>query len=145
MARKRGRITVQNQPTGAERFMMRGMGLIHAVVGLVFVVIALTEIMPTFGLFGLPFLLGGGFFAVNGIRMLVSKNDIAHRVGYDVETDLDRSIAGLMEEVPDTTGEPVLPTADIEQRLATLQDLRDRQIITAEEYEEKRKDILKEL
>lgn len=146
MARKRGRITVQKQPTGAERFMMRGMGLIHAVVGLVFVVIALTEIMPIFGLFGLPFLLVGGFFAINGIRVLVSKNDIAHRVGYDVETDLDRSIAGLMEEVPDTTGEPVPPpTADIEQRLATLQDLRDRRIITAEEYEEKRKDILKEL
>lgn len=34
--RRRGRITVQNQPTGAERVMMRGMGVIHAVMGFVF-------------------------------------------------------------------------------------------------------------
>ena len=83
---RRGRITVQSQPTGAARGMTRLMGVIHAVFGFVFVVISLTEIMPVSGMFGLPFLLIGGFFCINGIRIAVSKNGLAHRVGYDVET-----------------------------------------------------------
>ena len=57
--RRRGRITVQNQPTGAARGMMRGMGVVHAIFGGVFVLIALTEIMPQAGIIGLPFLAGG--------------------------------------------------------------------------------------
>ena len=69
---RRGRITVQSQPTGAARGMTRLMGVIHAVFGFVFVVISLTEIMPVSGLFGLPFLLIGGFFCINGIRIAVS-------------------------------------------------------------------------
>lgn len=148
MARRRGRITVQHQPTGGEQFMMRGMGLVHAVVGLVFVVVALTEIMPHAGLFGLPFLVGGGFFAVNGVRILVSKNDVAHRVGYDVETDLDRSIVGLMEDVPDTTREPVSPSpavGSVQDRLEQLEGLKAAQLVTEEEYAAKRKEILEDL
>ena len=38
---RRGRITVQSQPTGAARGMTRLMGVIHAVFGFVFVVIPL--------------------------------------------------------------------------------------------------------
>lgn len=146
MGRKRGRITVQHQPTGAEQGIMRGMGLFHAVLGIVVVVISLTEIIPLGGLFGLPFMLGGILFAANGIRVMVSKNGISHRVGYDVETELDQSIAGLMEDVPDTTCDPVMPNySTVEKRLETLQDLYARKIITAEEYETKRKEILQEL
>lgn len=143
MARKRGRITVQHQPTGGERFMMKGVGLIHAVMGLVFVVISVTMIIPNAGLFGLPFLLGGGFFAVNGIRILVTKNDFAHRVGYDVETDLDRSIVGVMEDVDRMEQ---ADTADgAEERLLRLQRLYDQRLITEEEYQTKRQEILDEL
>lgn len=143
MARKRGRITVQRQPTGGERFMMKGIGLIHAVMGLVFVVISVTMIIPNAGLFGLPFLLGGGFFAVNGIRMVVTKNDFAHRMGYDVETDLDRSIVGVMEDVDRMEQ---ADTADgAEERLLRLQRLYDQRLITEEEYQTKRQEILDEL
>ena len=143
MARKRGRITVQHQPTGGERFMMKGVGLIHAVMGLVFAVISVTMIIPNAGLFGLPFLLGGGFFAVNGIRILVTKNDFAHRVGYDVETDLDRSIVGVMEDVDRMEQ---ADTADgAEERLLRLQRLYDQRLITEEEYQTKRQEILDEL
>lgn len=152
MARKRGRITVQNQPTGGERFMLKGIGLIHAVMGLVFVVISVTAIFPNAGVFGLPFLLGGGFFAANGIRILVSKNDFSHRVGYDVETDLDRSIVGAFEDVPDSVWEAeprqdrcVAPHGSAEARLTELRNLYDRRLITEEEYESKRQEILKEL
>jgi len=71
--RKRGRITMQYQPTGAARGMQRMIGVIHALVGSVFVIISITTIIPNAGLFGLIFLVVGGFFAINGIRMAVSK------------------------------------------------------------------------
>lgn len=144
MSRKRGRITVQSQPTGAERGMMKGMGVLHAGMGAVFVVVSLVEIIPHAGLFGLPFLLGGAFFFANGLRMVISKNDISHRVGYDVETDLESSIVGILEDVPENAadGQHVGIT---EQRLLELQRLYELDLISRGEYEEKRKDILNEL
>ena len=152
MARKRGRITVQHQPTGAERGMMRGMGVVHAIVGLVFVVVSVTEIIPSAGLFGLPFLAGGLFFAVNGIRLSVSKNDVAHRVGYDVETDLDRSIVGIMEDVEekfnsDSPEHQHISSIgpDPQKRLEQLERLKEAGLVTREEYDQKRKEILAEL
>jgi len=139
--RKRGRITVQSQPTGAARGMQRLMGVVHAVFGLVFVVIALTQIMPIMPLFSLPFLAGGLFFCINGIRLAVSKNGMAHRVGYDVETGIEQeTIVGLMDEVSDAE-----PAGDVEQRMKQLRSLYDQRLITPEEYEQKRQEILKEL
>ncbi len=142
MARKRGRITVQNQPTGGERFMLKGIGLIHAVMGLIFVIVG-GVMTAEIGLFGLPFLLGGLFFAANGIRMVVAKNDFAHRVGYDVETDLDRSIVGVMEDVDRM--DSASASDGTEERLLRLQRLYDQRLITAEEYQTKRQEILNEL
>ena len=152
MARKRGRITIQSQPTVAGRTMRRLMGVVHAIFGGVFVIVALTTIMPNAGIIGLPFLAAGLFFCINGIRMVVTKNDIAHRVGYDVETDLDRSIAGLMEEVPDTTQEileqpeaAAAPAGTVQDRLEQLKELYGQELITKEEYDAKRQEILDEL
>lgn len=142
MARKRGRVTIQHQPTGGERFMMKGIGLIHAVMGLIFVVVS-GAMTAGIGLFGLPFLLGGGFFLVNGIRIMVSRNDFAHRVGYDVETELDRSIVGIMEDVDRMEREN--ESAAPEDRLLRLQRLYDQRLITGEEYQAKRQEILNEL
>lgn len=156
MARRRGRITVQSQPTGAARAMQRLMGVVHAVFGAVFAIIGLTEILPNAGLFALPFIVAGLFFCINGIRLAVSKNDVAHRVGYDVETDLDRSIVGLMEDVPDTTQEvsdhhdhtPAAYSYDAcatQKRLEQLETLKTAGLITEKEYSEKRQEILQEL
>lgn len=143
MSRKRrGRITVQSQPTGAARGMQRMIGVVHAVFGLVFVIISVTQIIPNAGLFGILFLVAGLFFLINGIRLAVSKNDVAHRVGYEVETDLDKSIVGLLEDV---TGEGDDPAASAEQRLKELRTLYEQRLITQEEYDAKRQEILKEL
>lgn len=148
---RRGRITVQHQPTGGERFMMKGMGLIHAVMGIIFVIVGV-GITAEIGLFGLPFVLGGAFFAVNGIRMMVSRNDFAHRVGYDVETEVEgRTIAGIMEDVDrmaaeeETRGDARAEDGDVENRLRQLQSLRDSGLITDGEYESKRREILRSL
>lgn len=140
--KKRGRITVQSQPTGAARGVQRMIGAVHAVMGFVFVVISITEIIPNAVLFGIIFLVAGLFFCINGIRLMVSKNDVAHRVGYEVETDLDKSIVGLMEE-PEASGED--SPAPAEERLSRLRDLYEQRLITKEEYDAKRQEILKKL
>ena len=130
--RKRGRITMQYQPTGAARGMQRMIGVIHALVGSVFVIISITTIIPNAGLFGLIFLVVGGFFAVNGIRMAVSKNGMARRVAYDMEQDLEESIVGMMEEPP--LAEEAPEKGSVESRLLELRSLSDQRLITDEEY-----------
>lgn len=150
--RRRGRITVQHQPTGAARGMMRGMGVVHAIFGGVFTLIAVTQIMPLNPLFALPFLAGGLFFCINGIRMAVSKNGMAQRVAYDVETGIEEDIiAGLTEEplppVQDSTPSPapqVLET-NAKQRLEQLESLKEAGLITEKEYQDKRQEILRNL
>lgn len=148
--RKRGRITVQDQTTGTGRFLRRGGGVVHAVMGGVFVLIALTQIIPTWGLFGLPFLVAGGFFLVEGILTAVSKEGPAHRVGYDVETGIEEEvIGGILDEPPKPssgTHDHIPSTAlNIKARLEQLESLREAGLITREEYEEKRKEILRGL
>lgn len=147
--RRRGRITVQHQPTGGERFMMKGMGLIHAVMGVIFVIVGV-GIIAEIGLFGLPFALGGAFFAINGIRLMVSRNDFAHRVGYDIETDMERpSIGGILEDMDAVTEEQREDTGaesgDAEERLRQLRRLHESGLITDGEYESKRREILRTL
>lgn len=151
---RRGRITVQNQPTGAERVVMRGVGVIHAVMGFVFVVAAVTAIIPNAGLFGLPFLVGGGFFCINGIRIAVSKNDIPHRVGYDIETDIQQeTIVGLLDDVDQMAQQEHHTSVtgsgsnglDAKGRLEQLKTLKDAGLITNQEYDQKRQEILDEL
>lgn len=141
--RKRGRITMQYQPTGAARGMQRMIGVIHALVGSVFVILSITTIIPNAGLFGLIFLVAGGFFAVNGIRMAVSKNGMAQRVAYDVEQDLEESIVGMMEEPPVAGESP--EKGSVESRLLELRSLYEQKLITDKEYELKRQEILRDL
>lgn len=141
--RTRGRITMQYQPTGAARGMQRMIGVIHALVGSVFVILSITTIIPNAGLFGLIFLVVGGFFAINGIRMAVSKNGMAQRVAYDVEQDLEQSIVGMMEEPP--AAEESYERGSVESRLLELRSLYEQRLITDEEYDMKRQEILRDL
>lgn len=158
--RRRGRITVQHQPTGASRAAMRGMGVVHAIFGGVFTFIALTTIIPVGGIIGLPFLAAGLFFCFNGIRLAVSKNGMAHRMAYDVETGVEEEvIQGIMEEPPvefdRNVGENVDKSSDHDHipsmelnakgRLEQLETLKEAGLITEKEYKEKRSEILRDL
>lgn len=147
--RRRGRITVQHQPTGPARGMMRGMGVVHAIFGGVFAFIAITTIIPNAGIIGLPFLAAGAFFCINGIRMAVSKNGMAQRVAYDVESDVEHEvISGLMEEPyvePSSPAANFVPETNAKQRLEQLESLRTSGLITQREYEEKRQEIIARL
>ena len=142
--RHRGRVTIQNQPTGGARAMVRMMGAVHAAMGIAFVLAAVTTIIPNAGFFGFPFFLGGAFFAVNGIRMLIGKNGFSHRVGYDIETDMEsESIAGIMEE-PKSDAVVIDPQRN-KARLEQLETMKNAGLITKEEYREKRKEIIDSL
>ena len=152
---RRGRITVQHQPTGAERGMVRFMGVFHAVFGAVFVIVALTMILPNAGLFALPFLAGGAFFCVNGIRLAIGKNGFAHRVAYDVETDVEgETITGVMDEPTEEVSSPTQNSqadysadysGNAKARLEQLEQLKEAGLITEREYREKREEILRNL
>ena len=130
--RRRGRITVQSQPTGATRAVRRMAGVVQVIFGLVFVVVAVTQIMPLSPLFSLPFLAMGALAVVMGVLSAVGKNGLPHRVGYDVETGIEEeTIAGLMEDVDKTdrpsagTHDHIPSTAlDAGERLKQLEDLK---------------------
>ena len=153
--RKRGRITVQYQPTGAARGVRRVAGLVQAIFGFVFVVIALTGIMPVMPLFSLPFLAMGGLAIVVGLMNALGKNGLAHRVGYDVETGVEEeTIVGLMDEVtkeesssPAPEDHDHIPSAELSarERLEQLNTLKEAGLITREEYDQKRQEILSRL
>ena len=142
MNRRRRRVTVHYKPTGAGKTMMRAMGVFHAVFGTVFAIIAVTVIIPSAGLFGVLFLAAGAFFAVNGTLIALGKEGIMGR-SYQVETETDED-EELTEEGTRTAPPPVSPPS-AEARLKQLEDLREKRLITANEFEEKRKEILKEL
>ncbi|MGI5962321.1 MAG: hypothetical protein ACOX7N_01230 [Lawsonibacter sp.] len=153
--RRRGRITVQSQPTGVTRAARRMGGVVQAIVGFVFVCIAIGEIMPLSFLFSLPFLTMGGFAMVMGLINVFSKNGLAHRVGYDVETGVEEeTIVGLMDEVtkedsssPSQEFHDHIPSTalDAKARLEQLETLKSAGLISQKEYEEKRQKILAEL
>ena len=145
MARKRGRITVQSQPTKETRTMERLATIPFLIVSIFFVIIGVTTVIPMGGLFGVVWTLVAICFAVIGIVNMVRKNGMAHRVAYDVEQDMAESIVGMMEDAPEAVDHGYAPVGATEERLLELKSLYDRDLITYDEYEAKRKDILKDL
>jgi uncharacterized membrane protein YuzA (DUF378 family) len=145
MARKRGRITVQSQPTKETRAMERLVMIPFLIVSIFFVIIGVTTVIPMAGLFGVVWTLVAICFAVIGIVNVVRKNGMAHRVAYDVEQDMAESIVGMMEDAPEAVDHGYAPVGTTEERLLELKSLYDRDLISYDEYEAKRKDILKDL
>ena len=145
MARKRGRITVQSQPTKETRAMERLATIPFLIVSIFFVIIGVTTVIPMAGLFGVVWTLVAICFAVIGIVNMVRKNGMAHRVAYDVEQDMAESIVGMMEDAPEAADHGYAPVGTTEARLLELKSLYDRDLITYDEYEAKRKDILEDL
>ena len=140
--RKRGRITIQSQPTKETRAMARLAMLPFLIVSIFFVIIGITVVIPKAGLFGIMWTLVAACFVVIAIVQMVRKNGLAHRVGYDVETDLERSIVGAMEEIVEAEESP---SVSAQERLTQLRELYEQRLITREEYDAKRQEILKEL
>ena len=60
------------QPTKTDKAVVRGVGVFHMIFGTIFALVGLS-VLPVVGLFALPFILAGGFFAVNGWRVATFK------------------------------------------------------------------------
>lgn len=99
-------------------------GIFGGVVGGIFILIGLFFAIPTFGVFGILWTL----FAV-GIT------------GMNLYQAFGKGYTGPKIDIEDD-GETA---EDPEERLKKLQGLYEQRIITTEEFEEKRKEILKEL
>ena len=84
--------------------------------------------------------------------IVACKNDIAHRAGYDIETDVQgETIVGLMDDVDELVEEETRRsevrefTGDAEERLRQINRLKEAGLITEAEYEEKRGEIIDSL
>lgn len=96
------------------------------IVGLVFCFIGLFLVIPNFGLFGIFWTAIAAFITVRCFVMAAGKADMGSYVIED-------------ESVPPAQG------CTAEERLTQLQNLYDRRLISTEEYEAKRREILEEL
>ena len=116
MARKR--VTYRPSKTG---------GVFGGVAGGIFVLIGLFVVIPTFGAFGVLWtLFAAGIMAAN-LYQAFGKG----YVGPEIHIE-DESVENA-------------PGQDPEERLRQLQALYDQRLITREEYDQKRQEILKEL
>ena len=104
----------------------KSQSIFSGIVGIIFCLIGLFFVVPTFGLFGLFWTAIAVFMTVRSFAMAKGKADMG---SYVIEDE--------------NGGEKNGKTA--EERLTELQSLYDRRLISTEEYEQKRKEILEEL
>ena len=103
----------------------RTQSMVGFVGGLLFVVLGIVVVIPSFGAFGIIWTLFAGVIAgVNGFNAFSQKGVTSHEILID-----DGDSAGTSPA----------------ERLETLRDLYERRLITQEEYEKRRAEIIDEL
>lgn len=114
--------------------------------GIIFCLIGLFIVIPTFGLFGIFWTAIAVWITYVNYRNGFTDKPIANRVieieddGHDVTVTRH---SGYHTYSYDTKTETT--DGDIEERLRKLQNLYDQSLISYEEYNQKKKEILKEL
>ena len=127
MNRRRRRVTYRPS---------KGESVFAGVMGAIFVLIGLFFVIPTFGPFGILWtLVAAGIAGMHLYRAFGSKY-----IGPEIRIE-DEEAGGQ----DGTTPPSAAPRPNAEERLKQLEDLRDKRLITVNEFEEKRKEILKEL
>lgn len=130
--RRRRRMTIR--PSKAMITISRIGGGIFAVMGAAFAVIGFTTLIPSgAGLFGIVWTLIACSFVGIGIYGAGNKKGMYFMYEWSIDEEVDG------DEPPSS------PAASAEERLRQLQSLRQQGMISDAEYEEKRKEILKEL
>ena len=107
--------------------------LMNCFVGVLFVLLGIFVVIPASGLFGVVWTLVAAAILANGTYHLLKRGAATSEI-YITDT----------EEPDGGSGRPY-KSLDTEERLTALRDLYDRRLITHEEYEAKRAEILKEL
>ena len=107
------------------------------IVGLIFVLIGLIVVIPTFGVFGIFWTAVAAFIAYSHYKNgFTDEGFPTHEIIIDEE-----ELAGMRE----CAGTEDFDGESIEARLKTLASLYDQGLISGEEYEAKRKEILSEI
>ncbi len=110
------------------------------VVGLIFCGIGLFVVVPTFGVFGIFWtLIAVAITITNGINAFGKKGVATHEIVIDEEKGSiqGRGMRGYEIEVEDTN-----IVSDTEKRINSLKELYNAGIITKEEFEQRRSDII---
>ena len=126
----RKRVTYRPSKTGS---------VLGGVVGVIFVLIGLFVVIPTFSM-------GGGFGAIFGVFWTILAAVIA---GTNFYQAFGKGYIGpeihIEEEGKSEHAQDAPAPGDAQARLTELRALYDQRLITQEEYEQKRKEILEEL
>ena len=116
------------------------------VVGIIFCLIGLVVVVPVFGLFGLLWTAAAGWITYSNYRNGFTDRPISNQV-IEIEDDgVSATVkTGFFEDVADTLNEAAAEENDVESRMRKLQSLYQQELITKEEYEKKRQEILDRL
>lgn len=116
-------------------------------VGIIFCLIGVFVAIPTFGPFGIFWTAIAAWITYVNFRNGFTDKQIDSKV-IEIEDDgRDVTVTSHtgFESYSYSTSNDATEKEDIEGRLKKLQDLYDRALITREEYEQKRKEILEDL
>lgn len=126
----RKRVTYRHSKSGS---------VMGGVVGVIFVLIGLFVVIPSFSM-------TGGFGAIFGVLWTIIAGVIA---GTNFYQAFGKGYIGpeihIEEEGGTEHAQDAAATGDTQARLTELRALYDQRLITQEEYEQKRKEILEEL
>ena len=129
----------------------KGQSKFGFVVGIVFCLIGLFVVVPTFGLFGLLWTGVAGYITyVNYRNGFTDKQIDSHVIeidenGDDVTVTSHTGFGGRTYTVEGSDRAEKQEKESVEKRLKKLTDLYVQSLITREEYEQKKKEILDEL
>ena len=129
----------------------KGQSKFGFIVGIIFCLIGLVVVVPTFGLFGLLWTAVAGYTTyVNYRNGFTDKQIDSHVIeidenGEDVTVTSHTGFGGRTYTVEETDRTQKHDEESVEERLKVLTNLYVQSLITREEYEQKKKDILDEL
>lgn len=111
-------------------------------VGIIFCLIGLFIAIPTFGLFGIFWTAVAGWITYVNYKNGFTDEHIDSHV---IEIEDDGKDVMVTRHGAYSYDKEVTPEEDVEARLKKLQNLYNQSLITYEEYEQKKKEILDEL
>lgn len=127
------------------------------IVGIIFCLIGIVVVIPTFGPFGILWTAAAGWIAYSHYRNGFTDKPIATQVievegdGEDI-TVTKHTGFGAQSYMAENVGSGYVASErektsqeSVEERLRKLQSLYDQMLITRDEYEAKKKDILEDL
>ena len=117
----------------------KAQGAFGVAVGAIFVVIGVVMVIPIFGLFGVLWtLIAVGITAMNAYQAF-GKNYTGPQITIEEDEELR---GGPSSSAPQTHDHIPSTSLDVKGRLEQLKELKEAGLLTQEEYDKKRQDIL---